>query len=215
MDRPEGCPEKVYELMTACESPQLRAEAHVGLALRRLTSSSPSLLSLSPLPGWRWNPSERPSFAETHQAFETMFQESSISDGRRRSPLRPTRTRPRRAADDRSDRVICVCYRGGEGAGQEGQEGHAGLHPAGSAASHQDQNPPQERRQPPGRRESRWVAASPRFLSSFFFCVEDPARHRIEQEVESWRCSRRQKNDGERFGIRSGAPVESPVRKND
>uniref|UniRef100_A0A8C5DN51 Tyrosine-protein kinase n=1 Tax=Gouania willdenowi TaxID=441366 RepID=A0A8C5DN51_GOUWI len=48
MDRPEGCPEKVYELMTAC---------------------------------WRWNPAERPSFAETHQAFETMFQESSISDG--------------------------------------------------------------------------------------------------------------------------------------
>ncbi|XP_047426284.1 tyrosine-protein kinase ABL1 isoform X4 [Mugil cephalus] len=47
MDRPEGCPEKVYELMTAC---------------------------------WRWTPSERPSFAETHQAFETMFQESSISD---------------------------------------------------------------------------------------------------------------------------------------
>uniref|UniRef100_A0A8C5DN71 Tyrosine-protein kinase n=1 Tax=Gouania willdenowi TaxID=441366 RepID=A0A8C5DN71_GOUWI len=47
MDRPEGCPEKVYELMTAC---------------------------------WRWNPAERPSFAETHQAFETMFQESSISD---------------------------------------------------------------------------------------------------------------------------------------
>lgn len=31
--------------------------------------------------GWRWNPQERPSFAETHQAFETMFQESSISDG--------------------------------------------------------------------------------------------------------------------------------------
>ncbi|XP_015236097.1 PREDICTED: tyrosine-protein kinase ABL1 isoform X2 [Cyprinodon variegatus] len=47
MERPEGCPEKVYELMRAC---------------------------------WRWNPSERPSFAETHQAFETMFQESSISD---------------------------------------------------------------------------------------------------------------------------------------
>ncbi|XP_076020484.1 tyrosine-protein kinase ABL1 isoform X2 [Genypterus blacodes] len=47
MDRPEGCPEKVYELMRDC---------------------------------WRWNPSERPSFAETHQAFETMFQESSISD---------------------------------------------------------------------------------------------------------------------------------------
>ncbi|KAJ8286825.1 hypothetical protein GJAV_G00043730 [Gymnothorax javanicus] len=47
MDRPEGCPEKVYELMKAC---------------------------------WKWNPAERPSFAETHQAFETMFQESSISD---------------------------------------------------------------------------------------------------------------------------------------
>ncbi|XP_056146519.1 tyrosine-protein kinase ABL1 isoform X2 [Lampris incognitus] len=47
MDRPEGCPEKVYELMRAC---------------------------------WKWNPGERPSFAETHQAFETMFQESSISD---------------------------------------------------------------------------------------------------------------------------------------
>uniref|UniRef100_A0A8C8D6C7 Tyrosine-protein kinase n=1 Tax=Oncorhynchus tshawytscha TaxID=74940 RepID=A0A8C8D6C7_ONCTS len=47
MDRPEGCPEKVYQLMRAC---------------------------------WKWNPTERPSFAETHQAFETMFQESSISD---------------------------------------------------------------------------------------------------------------------------------------
>ncbi|MGH0143065.1 UNVERIFIED_CONTAM: hypothetical protein FKN15_022420 [Acipenser sinensis] len=30
--------------------------------------------------GWRWNPAERPSFAEIHQDFETMFQESSISD---------------------------------------------------------------------------------------------------------------------------------------
>lgn len=28
------------------------------------------------------NPSDRPSFAEIHQAFETMFQESSISDGK-------------------------------------------------------------------------------------------------------------------------------------
>ena len=32
--------------------------------------------------GWQWNPSDRPSFAEIHQAFETMFQESSISDGK-------------------------------------------------------------------------------------------------------------------------------------
>ncbi|XP_069799710.1 tyrosine-protein kinase ABL1 isoform X2 [Dendropsophus ebraccatus] len=47
MERPEGCPEKVYELMRAC---------------------------------WQWNPLDRPSFAEIHQAFETMFQESSISD---------------------------------------------------------------------------------------------------------------------------------------
>ncbi|XP_053551961.1 tyrosine-protein kinase ABL1 isoform X2 [Bombina bombina] len=47
MDRPEGCPEKVYELMRAC---------------------------------WQWSPGERPTFAEIHQDFETMFQESSISD---------------------------------------------------------------------------------------------------------------------------------------
>lgn len=47
MERPEGCPERVYELMREC---------------------------------WQWNPLDRPSFAEIHQAFETMFQESSISD---------------------------------------------------------------------------------------------------------------------------------------
>ncbi|XP_075901109.1 tyrosine-protein kinase ABL1 isoform X1 [Nelusetta ayraudi] len=87
MDRPEGCPEKVYELMTAC---------------------------------WRWNPSERPSFAETHQAFETMFQESSISDevekelgkkGKKatlgsiqQAPQLPTKTRTlRRNADNHRD----------------------------------------------------------------------------------------------------------------
>ncbi|XP_059584334.1 tyrosine-protein kinase ABL2 isoform X4 [Alligator mississippiensis] len=29
---------------------------------------------------WMWNPPERPSFAETHQAFETMFHDSSISE---------------------------------------------------------------------------------------------------------------------------------------
>lgn len=29
---------------------------------------------------WKWTPAERPSFAEIHQTFETMFQESSISD---------------------------------------------------------------------------------------------------------------------------------------
>ncbi|XP_042319246.1 tyrosine-protein kinase ABL2 isoform X4 [Sceloporus undulatus] len=29
---------------------------------------------------WKWNPLDRPSFAETHQAFETMFHDSSISE---------------------------------------------------------------------------------------------------------------------------------------
>ncbi|XP_005408405.1 PREDICTED: tyrosine-protein kinase ABL1 isoform X2 [Chinchilla lanigera] len=85
MERPEGCPEKVYELMRAC---------------------------------WQWNPSDRPSFAEIHQAFETMFQESSISDevekelGKQgvrgaastllQAPELPTKTRTsRRAAEHR------------------------------------------------------------------------------------------------------------------
>ncbi|KAI1905040.1 hypothetical protein AGOR_G00011850 [Albula goreensis] len=74
MDRPEGCPEKVYELMKAC---------------------------------WKWNPAERPSFAETHQAFETMFQESSISDEvekelGKKAPELPTKTRTlRRNVDNR------------------------------------------------------------------------------------------------------------------
>nr|XP_006128427.1 tyrosine-protein kinase ABL1 isoform X1 [Pelodiscus sinensis] len=85
MERPEGCPEKVYELMRAC---------------------------------WQWSPSDRPSFAEIHQAFETMFQESSISDevekelgkkGMRsvmgavlQAPELPTKTRSfRRAAESK------------------------------------------------------------------------------------------------------------------
>ncbi|KAJ6651994.1 hypothetical protein lerEdw1_015851 [Lerista edwardsae] len=85
MERPEGCPEKVYELMRAC---------------------------------WQWSPSDRPSFAEIHQAFETMFQESSISDevekelGKKglrsvvstllQAPELPTKTRTsRRAAECR------------------------------------------------------------------------------------------------------------------
>ncbi|XP_049632381.1 tyrosine-protein kinase ABL2 [Suncus etruscus] len=29
---------------------------------------------------WQWSPADRPSFAETHQAFETMFHDSSISE---------------------------------------------------------------------------------------------------------------------------------------
>nr|XP_015797704.2 tyrosine-protein kinase ABL1 isoform X1 [Nothobranchius furzeri] len=87
MERPEGCPEKVYELMTAC---------------------------------WRWNPVERPTFAETHQAFETMFQESSISDevekelgkkgkkttlgSTQQAPELPTKTRPFRRNTENRDR---------------------------------------------------------------------------------------------------------------
>ncbi|XP_033893215.1 tyrosine-protein kinase ABL1-like isoform X1 [Acipenser ruthenus] len=84
MDRPEGCPEKVYELMRGC---------------------------------WRWNPAERPSFAEIHQDFETMFQESSISDevekelGKKgtkvhvssllQAPVLPTKTRTMRRNMDK------------------------------------------------------------------------------------------------------------------
>uniref|UniRef100_A0A452IMF7 Tyrosine-protein kinase n=1 Tax=Gopherus agassizii TaxID=38772 RepID=A0A452IMF7_9SAUR len=86
MERPEGCPEKVYELMRAC---------------------------------WQWSPSDRPSFAEIHQAFETMFQESSISDevekelgkkGMRsvvsnflQAPELPTKTRSSRRAAESKD----------------------------------------------------------------------------------------------------------------
>lgn len=33
------------------------------------------------LPGWQWSPLDRPSFSEIHQAFETMFHDSSISEG--------------------------------------------------------------------------------------------------------------------------------------
>uniref|UniRef100_A0A8D0H9F4 Tyrosine-protein kinase n=1 Tax=Sphenodon punctatus TaxID=8508 RepID=A0A8D0H9F4_SPHPU len=86
MERPEGCPEKVYELMRAC---------------------------------WQWSPSDRPSFAEIHQAFETMFQESSISDevekelGKKgvrsvvssllQAPELPTKTRTSRRATESKD----------------------------------------------------------------------------------------------------------------
>ncbi|KAG8447605.1 hypothetical protein GDO86_014929 [Hymenochirus boettgeri] len=86
MERPEGCPEKVYELMRAC---------------------------------WQWNPLERPSFAEIHQAFETMFQESSISDevekelGKKglkvnmsnlpQAPELPTKTRTSRRVNESKD----------------------------------------------------------------------------------------------------------------
>ncbi|XP_012876883.1 PREDICTED: tyrosine-protein kinase ABL1 [Dipodomys ordii] len=86
MERPEGCPEKVYELMRAC---------------------------------WQWSPSDRPSFAEIHQAFETMFQESSISDevekelGKQgvrgaagavlQAPELPTKTRTSRRAAEHKD----------------------------------------------------------------------------------------------------------------
>ncbi|XP_030872664.1 tyrosine-protein kinase ABL1 [Leptonychotes weddellii] len=70
-------------------------------------------------PGWQWNPSDRPSFAEIHQAFETMFQESSISDevekelGKKgvrgvastllQAPELPTKTRTSRKAAEHKD----------------------------------------------------------------------------------------------------------------
>ncbi|XP_053328791.1 tyrosine-protein kinase ABL1 isoform X2 [Spea bombifrons] len=96
MERPEGCPEKVYELMREC---------------------------------WQWNPVDRPSFAEIHQAFETMFQESSISDevekelGKRglpvivSSPLQapelPTKTRAsRRATESKEENADATHCRG-------------------------------------------------------------------------------------------------------
>nr|XP_013800059.1 PREDICTED: tyrosine-protein kinase ABL1 isoform X3 [Apteryx mantelli mantelli] len=69
--------------------------------------------------GWQWSPSDRPSFAEIHQAFETMFQESSISDevekelgkkGMRsvvsnflQAPELPTKTRTSRRATESKD----------------------------------------------------------------------------------------------------------------
>ncbi|XP_075041332.1 tyrosine-protein kinase ABL1 isoform X2 [Mixophyes fleayi] len=96
MERPEGCPEKVYELMRAC---------------------------------WKWNPPDRPSFAEIHQAFETMFQESSISDevekelGKKglkvfmsnplQAPQLPTKTRTtRRVAENKDDNADALHSRG-------------------------------------------------------------------------------------------------------
>lgn len=78
MDRPEGCPEKVYELMMACEYHNPSCKNMIKGTLLFWNNFFVFLFFLS---GWKWNPSERPTFAETHQAFETMFQESSISDG--------------------------------------------------------------------------------------------------------------------------------------
>ncbi|XP_068104948.1 tyrosine-protein kinase ABL1 isoform X2 [Hyperolius riggenbachi] len=98
MERPEGCPEKVYELMRAC---------------------------------WQWNPLDRPSFAEIHQDFETMFQESSISDevekelGKKglrvivsnllQAPELPTKTRTTRRVAESKDDIIDTSH--GRGAG--------------------------------------------------------------------------------------------------
>ncbi|XP_072840971.2 tyrosine-protein kinase ABL1 isoform X1 [Pogona vitticeps] len=101
MERPEGCPEKVYELMRAC---------------------------------WQWSPSDRPSFAEIHQAFETMFQESSISDevekelgkkGMRsvvntflQAPELPTKTRTSRRAAECKDVHESLETAAGKGPGE-------------------------------------------------------------------------------------------------
>lgn len=45
MDRPEGCPEKVYELMTACELPRRQAGGLLFDSLSVRLTSSPSLFS--------------------------------------------------------------------------------------------------------------------------------------------------------------------------
>ncbi|XP_040180594.1 tyrosine-protein kinase ABL1 isoform X1 [Rana temporaria] len=98
MERPEGCPEKVYELMRAC---------------------------------WQWNPLDRPSFAEIHQAFETMFQESSISDEVEKElgkkglkvtisnllppPELPTKTRTTRRVPENKDDNIDTSHARGAG----------------------------------------------------------------------------------------------------
>uniref|UniRef100_A0A667WRC4 Tyrosine-protein kinase n=1 Tax=Myripristis murdjan TaxID=586833 RepID=A0A667WRC4_9TELE len=46
---------------------------------------------------WQWSPLDRPSFAEIHQAFETMFHDSSISEGTVTcsSPALPRKQQPR------------------------------------------------------------------------------------------------------------------------
>ncbi|XP_040593298.1 tyrosine-protein kinase ABL2 isoform X10 [Mesocricetus auratus] len=71
---------------------------------------------------WKWSPADRPSFAETHQAFETMFHDSSISEevaeelGRAASsssvvpylprlPLLPSKTRTLRKQGDNKENV--------------------------------------------------------------------------------------------------------------
>ncbi|XP_062063350.1 tyrosine-protein kinase ABL1 isoform X1 [Lepus europaeus] len=107
MERPEGCPEKVYELMRAC---------------------------------WQWSPSDRPSFAEIHQAFETMFQESSISDevekelGRRgargaastllQAPELPTKTRTSRRAAEHRDAADAADVPHSKGQGESDAPDH-------------------------------------------------------------------------------------------
>ncbi|KAK7895646.1 hypothetical protein WMY93_020971 [Mugilogobius chulae] len=84
--------------------------------LRRITEWTDQKGALK---SWRWNPSERPTFAEAHQAFETMFQESSISDevekelekkGKKvtlgsiqQAPELPTKTRSQRKNMDSRD----------------------------------------------------------------------------------------------------------------
>ncbi|CAL8348592.1 unnamed protein product [Gadus morhua 'NCC'] len=71
---------------------------------------------------WQWSPLERPSFAEIHKAFETMFHDSSISEGvvstvlgvdvrSGCSPALPRKQQPRDKSSEQAktnDNIFCI-----------------------------------------------------------------------------------------------------------
>ncbi|XP_072537736.1 tyrosine-protein kinase ABL2 isoform X1 [Salminus brasiliensis] len=91
---------------------------------------------------WQWSPLDRPSFAETHQAFETMFHDSSISEevaeelcktassGKggvvhafgHDQPLLPCKARPQKKHSDNKENM-----EGLDGQQEPGSHGPAGL----------------------------------------------------------------------------------------
>ena len=62
--------------MSQCLELTLRCDLNILISAKKLL-----LLFFFGYIGWKWSPADRPSFAETHQAFETMFHDSSISEG--------------------------------------------------------------------------------------------------------------------------------------